>query len=171
MATAIKGFVPTVMPNERKSKGFNDMSGSDFIKLMITQLQQQDPLDPSKSDQLLTQMSQIKQLESSDNLNKSLEKTSLQQSISSAGNLIGKTVDGLTGDGDETTGIVTSVKVEEGKVLLELDNGDTLPLENITEIAQKNPAVAANSVNPLSNLAGGDSASLLAALQNLGGAQ
>ncbi len=175
MPSAIPGFTPTTVASTTKSKGFNDMNGNDFIKLMITQLQQQDPLDPAKSDQLLTQMSQIKQLESSDALSRNLNTMSLQQSIGSAGNLINKTVNGINEEGDEIEGIVTSVKVQDKKVYLELDNGQTLPMENLTQIAPETQAASAlssalSNIPGLSNLAGMNNNDLLAALQGLAGA-
>ena len=46
-----------------KSKNF-ELKTEDFIKMMITQLQNQDPLEPAKNEELLAQMSQIGQLQS-----------------------------------------------------------------------------------------------------------
>ncbi len=110
----------------------------DFINLMVTQLQNQDPLEPAKNEQLLAQMSQIGQLESSTQLQKSLETMTLQSNIASAGNMIGKTVTGLAEFGDETvdvTGTVDSVRVEGGNVWLEMDNGHSLRLDRVTHVA------------------------------------
>ena len=42
----------------------------DFINMMVTQLQNQDPLEPAKNEQLLSQMSQIGQLQSQQELTK-----------------------------------------------------------------------------------------------------
>ena len=41
------------------------LKAEDFIKMMVTQLQNQDPMEPAKNDELLAQMSQIGQLQSS----------------------------------------------------------------------------------------------------------
>lgn len=152
--TAIGNWVPTVMKSQTTSKGFNDINGQDFIKVMITQLQRQDPLDPAKSDQLLSQLSQIKQLESSTQLNTTLQGVGLQQSIGAAGNLIGKTVAGLADNGDQITGTVTSVKVQDKKAYLELDTGKELALESVVQIAPNNTA-AAGTLSQLTQLLGG----------------
>ncbi len=45
----------------------------DFMKLLLTELQHQDPTDPMDSDKILTQTSQLAQLESQDKTNKALE--------------------------------------------------------------------------------------------------
>src|SRR3712207_6353041 len=70
----------------------------DFIKMMITQLQQQDPMEPAKNDQLLAQMSQISQLQSSTDLTNSLKGIVQQNQIGSAAALIGKPVQGMDAD-------------------------------------------------------------------------
>jgi flagellar basal-body rod modification protein FlgD len=103
---------------------------------MITQLQQQDPLNPSDSNQLLTQMSQISTLQSNTVMADNLKSLTLQQSIGAAGNLIGKSIQGLDEQGDTVTGMVTSVRVENRKVFLELDSSHTLPMENLTNVSQ-----------------------------------
>src|SRR4028118_1760838 len=94
----------------------------DFIKMMITQLQQQDPMEPAKNEQLVAQMSQIGQLQSSTQLQESLKGMMLQNQIGSSAQLIGKTVTGLDTADDPIEGMVNSVRVVEGNVTLELDN-------------------------------------------------
>jgi len=110
------------------------MTSSDFLNLMITQLQQQDPLNPTSSTDLLNQMSQIDQLQSSTNLNTTLTGLSLQQSIASAGNMLGKNVNGLDANGNPINGNVISVSVQNNVASLNLDNGTTLPLANVNAI-------------------------------------
>ena len=112
-----------------------DLKTEDFIKMMITQLQNQDPLEPAKNQELLAQMSQIGQLQSSTALQESLQGMVLQNQIGSASSLIGKTVQGLDAADDPVTGLVNSVKVGSDGVSLELDNGKTLLLSRVTEIA------------------------------------
>ncbi len=107
----------------------------DFIAMMITQLQHQDPLEPAKNDQLLAQMSQIGQLQSSTDLQASLKTLVLQNNLSSAGNMIGKQVRGTDDQGAPTDGVVRSVAVRDGGVWLELESGKSLDLARVTEIA------------------------------------
>ena len=120
-------------PNSIRTKG-SELKSEDFIKMMITQLQNQDPLEPAKNDQLLAQMSQISQLQSSTNLNDSLKGLVLQNQIGSAAGLIGKSVQGMADDNESISGLVTSVKVEGDAVKLELDNGRSLALGRVTSI-------------------------------------
>ena len=115
------------------SKGYG-LKTEDFINMMVTQLQNQDPLEPAKNEALLAQMSQIGQLESATQLQDSLKSMVIQNQIGSAASLMGKTVTGLVND-QPIDGVVTSVKVTTDGVTLELDNGYALPLNNVSEIA------------------------------------
>jgi flagellar basal-body rod modification protein FlgD len=126
-----------------KTTGVNSMDGAAFLNLMIKQLQQQDPLNPTDSNQLLTQISQISTLQSNTAMSDNLKSLTLQQSIGAAGNLIGKNVQGKDEQGGDLKGIVTSVRVENRKVYLEMDSGKTIPMENLTNVAAASGADAA----------------------------
>jgi flagellar basal-body rod modification protein FlgD len=120
--------------NKIQSSKF-DLKAEDFINMMITQLQNQDPMEPAKNEQLLAQMSQIGQLQSATQLQQSLSGMVLQNQIGSAGNLIGKTIQGLDDGNEQVQGVVNSVRVEKDKVFLELDNGKRLAMDRVTTIA------------------------------------
>ena len=120
-----------------------ELKSEDFIKMMITQLQNQDPMEPAKNEQLLAQMSQIGQLQSSTQLKESLEKLVLQNNLGSAGNLIGKTVVGMGDTGEKVAGTVTSVRVEGTDVRLELDNGTTVRMDRVMQINEPGAVVSA----------------------------
>ena len=55
----------------------------DFMKLLLTELQYQDPTSPMDTEKILAQTSQLATLESADNTNKALEDLSKQLSSSS----------------------------------------------------------------------------------------
>src|SRR3954449_5776218 len=130
------GPVSSAPPNQVKSKKM-ELKTEDFIKMMVTQLQNQDPLEPAKNQELLAQMSQIGQLQSANSLQDSLKGMVLQNQIGSASSLIGKTVKGLDSGDDPVSGLVYSVKVGSDGVSLELDNGKSLLLSRVTEISPK----------------------------------
>jgi len=113
----------------------SSLKADDFIALMVQQLQSQDPLEPASNEQLLSQLSQIGQLQSSQDLQASLKSLVLQNNLGAAGNMMGKVVKGLDEAGAVSSGTVTSVRVQNGNVLLELDSGKQLQLARVTEIA------------------------------------
>jgi flagellar basal-body rod modification protein FlgD len=139
MTTGVTSSQSPSSPNQIQNKGLN-LQAQDFIKMMITQLQNQDPMDPAKNQDLLAQMSQIGQLQSSTQLQDSLKGLVLQNNIGSAGNLIGKSVQGLDDNDKPVSGLVNSVRVQQDQVYLELDNGNSLSMTRVTSIA---PATAA----------------------------
>jgi flagellar basal-body rod modification protein FlgD len=144
--------------------GFNSLTPSDFIQMMVTQLENQDPLNPTSSQDLLSQMSSIGQLQSSDTLQTTLTSLSLQSQIGSASSLIGKYVQGTDANQNAVTGTVTSVSVNQAAntVALNLDSGGSLPLANVTGITTA-PAVPAAAPAPAAAAAAAQSAATAAA--------
>ncbi len=126
----------TPQGNQIKSKSSQfELKSSDFIKMMITQLQNQDPMEPAKNEELLAQMSQIGQLQASTLLTESIKGMVLQNQIGSAGNMIGKSIEGMDDQNEKIRGVVNSVRVEGNDIFLELDNGKKLNMGRVTSIA------------------------------------
>jgi flagellar basal-body rod modification protein FlgD len=127
--------------------GFQSLSPSDFVQMMVTQLENQDPLNPTSSQDLLSQMSEIGQLQSSTQLQSTLTGLALQNQIGAASSLIGKQVQGTDANNNTLSGVVQSVTITQTpasqsstgvattNVNLNLDSGSTLPLANVTAIA------------------------------------
>ncbi len=66
---------PTTLPttNDVVSNPDGILGKDDFMKLLLTELQYQDPTSPMDSDKILSQTSQLATLEASDNTNKALD--------------------------------------------------------------------------------------------------
>jgi flagellar hook assembly protein FlgD len=92
-----------------------------FLKLMITELQNQDPLNPMDSSQMLDQISQMRQITSSDKLTNTLDSVLLGQNIASSTNLIGANVVGISDDNQKVSGVVSSVSIDNGAPKLHLN--------------------------------------------------
>jgi flagellar basal-body rod modification protein FlgD len=107
---------------------------SDFIKLMVTQLQNQDPTQPTSNQDLLAQMSQIGQLESSTQLQTTMASVTMQTQVGSASALIGKSVSGIDSSNNPVTGVVNSVNVAGGTESLNLADGSSLALSGLSSI-------------------------------------
>ena len=146
-------FSRTPTGTQSKTNANFDLKPMDFINMMVTQLQQQDPTKPADNSQLLAQMSQIGQLQASNTLTDSLKSMVLQNQIGSAGNLIGKSVQGMDDQNNTIGGVVNSVKVEGSDVFLELDNGNKLALARVTAIAGQSAAGQPTGTTPVSTAA------------------
>lgn len=138
--------------DERKT-GDGVMGKDDFMKLLITQLQNQDPTNPMKDNEFIAQMAQFSALEQTMNLSKSFEKfaeaqgqSQLIQYNSFAGKEVrwhelklddkGQSVIGEDGKPIITEGVnrIVSVKYDNGSVKFILDDGKELTPANISEV-------------------------------------
>ena len=119
-----------------QASGFAALGSDEFIKIMLSELTQQSPFDPQDSSALLEQLSSLRNIESQISLQEQLEDLVLQNQISAAGGLIGKVVTGLDSQNNQVQGLVTSVRVQDGKAILELDSGKTLSMSRVTEISE-----------------------------------
>jgi flagellar basal-body rod modification protein FlgD len=124
--------------------------------MMVTQLQNQDPMNPASNSELLAQMSQIGQLQSSTDLQSTLKSMLSQTQLTTGGALIGKSVKGTLSDGKTAAnGVVQSVNVaSDGSVNLTLDSGSQMPLANVSEIeAPANTSVTGTATAPATSAA------------------
>ena len=77
----------------------------DFLKLLITQLTNQDPTSPMEDTQFISQMAQFSSLEQMTNMNESFNKMAAMINAGQAASTLGKTVDLDVGD-TTTQGVV-----------------------------------------------------------------
>jgi flagellar basal-body rod modification protein FlgD len=99
----------------------NDLDLDVFLKLLINEMQNQDPLNPMDNSEMLNQINQIREIGSTDKLTSTLDSVLLGQNITSSTNLIGKDVKAISDDNQPVSGTVTRVTIEDGKPKLQLD--------------------------------------------------
>ncbi|MDO8585667.1 MAG: flagellar hook capping FlgD N-terminal domain-containing protein [Armatimonadota bacterium] len=114
-----------------------------FLRLLITQLRNQDPLKPVEDKEFIAQLAQFSSLEQMQNVNRNLELLTQAQSTFQQGvALIGRTVQAVSPDGEYDpesgttvlTGEVDSVDFRSGRPILKI--GDKLvPLENVISVS------------------------------------
>lgn len=110
----------------------NSSLGKDeFLKILVTQLQYQDPMNPVEDTEFIAQMAQFSSLEQMQNLNTSF-------SMSQAVSLIGKDIitsfsDADTGVIRHTTGVVESVYNNNGTPYLKVGEY-YVPLDAVEEV-------------------------------------
>jgi len=126
------GGADTVVRNTPNQ--FSEMSSEDFIKIIFTELANQDPFEPTDSAALLQQLSSIRSIESDMRLTQQLQALVQENQLAAAGNLIGKIVAGLTAEHERVAGWVVSVHREGSAVYLELDTGWLVPMKGVETI-------------------------------------
>jgi len=106
----------------------------DFLKLLITQLSNQDPTSPMENTEFISQMAQFSSLEQMTNMNSEFTKLNSMLVSSNAVGTIGKTVD-LNLGGTTTTGVVDAITYGENPQVMV--NGMLYDMKNIEAVYGK----------------------------------
>ena len=85
------------------------LSQQDFLQLLVTQMTSQDPLNPTNSQDLLSQMTQFSTLNANTMLQSQMAQMQELNQFSEAGNLLGKQVTLQLNDTTTGTGIVSGI--------------------------------------------------------------
>ena len=115
-------FNPTL--STRDVGGSRDtVKASDFLKLLVAQLSNQDPLDPMDDKEFMAQMAQFTSLEEMSSLNKTMSNFVQNQQASAASAYLGRDVTILreSGSGIEVEGSVTAIKIGKGSAQVEVN--------------------------------------------------
>ena len=112
------------------------LDSNDFLKLLITELTNQDPFEPTGNEELLRQISSIRDIELSTTQTESLQRLTSQQSIGSASSLMGQFVTGHSNpDGTIDRGMVVGIRFNEsGSPTLVLSNGLEISMDRVNTI-------------------------------------
>jgi len=132
----INGTAPAGQQAFGSNNTLNELDISDFLNLMIAELQNQDPLNPLDNADLIAQIGQIREVGATEQLTETLNSVLLGQNISSATNLIGADVTALNDKGQRVTGNVRVVSITNGQPRLDLalDTEATAPDETTGDI-------------------------------------
>jgi flagellar basal-body rod modification protein FlgD len=121
----------------------DNISTNEFLDLMMTSLQNQNPLDPSSQDptQYLTELAQMTGVEQETDTTQNTQDSAQTQSVSQAISMIGDSVtytDQSTGD--PVTGTVSSVQITSAGPSLTVDGVAGISLSNLTNVAAASSA-------------------------------
>jgi flagellar basal-body rod modification protein FlgD len=114
----ISGLIPTATElaassaNADDVANANDLGKNDFLKLLVAQLEAQNPLDPQKAEDFSAQLAQFSSLEQLTNVNDNLKQIeSFESAVNNASlvNLIGKNVDSPGDRIDYNTGDIKTL--------------------------------------------------------------
>ncbi len=126
--------LPGSAPVQAQSGDFSALGSAEFFKLIITDLLNQDPLNPMDNQKLLEQISLIRDIEMNNEMTTSLRSLIDQQRFGSATTLLGQFVEGNEAAGF-ATGVVAGVRFDaQGAAILMLDGGAEMPLSNLLTV-------------------------------------
>jgi flagellar basal-body rod modification protein FlgD len=84
----------------------------EFMELLIAELQNQDPLAPTETSEMLKQISLISEIDSTNRLTDTLSALMTNQNLSTASGMIGKSIRAIGADGAPVEGVVDRVSIE-----------------------------------------------------------
>lgn len=130
-----------------KQTGNSELGKDAFLKLLITQLQHQDPTNPMDDREFISQMAQFSSLEQMQNMTKTMESllaSQQQTQMMSYATFIGKEIKWheITEEKDdkgnpvinEGTGVIESLKFVDGSVVFLLADGKEITPGNISGV-------------------------------------
>lgn len=92
-----------------------------FLKLLIAQMQNQDPTDPMDSTEQIAQLATFSQVEQTIQTNTNLESLIQSSMLTQAGTIVGKTLTSVDG---EVNGVVEKVKIYSDGIIATLEGGE-----------------------------------------------
>jgi flagellar basal-body rod modification protein FlgD len=127
---------------EKAAKTNGSELGKDqFLKILITQLKNQDPMQPMQDKEFIAQMAQFTSVEQLTNM--ASEMKSLRESLGMASGLIGKSISWTStdsgGNSYQNEGVVDAITFKDGKQYANVD-GVQVSLEKLTKIWNAEPS-------------------------------
>lgn len=133
-AKTIEQIIASQATTTSETRNTGELGKDDFLKLLITQVQNQDPMNPSTDTDFIAQMAQFSSLEQMQNLNQSF---SYSMGFSMMGKYItAEVTDDTTGDVTYVEGRVDSIHVSSGTVYAVVGEND-VPINKITQVSDE----------------------------------
>lgn len=122
---------PSDYTTEKASGGTSSLGKDEFLNLLVTQLQYQDPLNPSSDTEFIAQMAQFSSLEQMQNLNTNFAQYK-------AYSLVGKNVQATVGL-DTVEGYVESVRMVGDEAYAIIDGNSVLvdDIKKVNDVAEE----------------------------------
>lgn len=148
---SIEQIIEAQEANKSSRNVNNDLGKDAFLKLLITQLQHQDPLEPMEDKDFIAQIAQFSSLEQMQNLNSSF---SYSMGFSLMGKYISAAItDETTGKVRFVEGEVSAVRSEAGVVYLVVDGLD-VPIDKIMTVSQTPTGLQGMDIEKYNSLIG-----------------
>lgn len=119
----------------------NTLGKDAFMRILVTQMKNQNPLEPLKDTEFIGQMAQFSSLEQLTNLNQAMNQfVGLQgkQSLTEHADLLGNTVyweQEVNGQLQSGEGIVKALSIKNGELIVELEKDNIkVPIDTIQRI-------------------------------------
>jgi flagellar basal-body rod modification protein FlgD len=134
-STAVNGVYNYPTPTSSPSAATGGGMGKDtFLKLLMAQMSNQNPMEPTDDKEMLAQLAQFSTLEQMTSMASSQQSSAAATQMSQAVNLLGRTVTYLDRDGLNQTGSVDQVSMVNGAPSLTIAGKDGVTTSQITQV-------------------------------------
>lgn len=123
--------IPTFSANKATTPK-DQLGKDDFLKLLVTQLKNQDPLNPMDDREFIAQLAQFSTLEQMQNMNSSFNAV---RAINLIGKNIYATITDNNGNSQTVIGKVDVVYMQNGEYFLQV-NGIDVPVNAVTAVSE-----------------------------------
>ena len=117
---------------------------NEFLKLLVTQMRNQDPMQPVSDTEFIAQMAQFSSLEQTKTMGADIAKLRQGNDFLQATNLLGKNVHLTIGNMAFTKGIVTDLNVKDGEARIIVGN-KTYTLDQVNSVSFEDPETEENT--------------------------
>ncbi|ORE97980.1 flagellar hook assembly protein FlgD [Aurantimonas sp. 22II-16-19i] len=107
------------------------MDYDSFLKLLVAEMNNQDPLNPTDSTEYVAQFATFSSVEQSIATNAKLDSMMAVSALTQANSLIGRTITSADGS---TTGVVAAVRAGRDGIEAVLESGGTVTLETGSKV-------------------------------------
>ncbi len=129
----VESFNKTLSKNGRRVR--NTLGKDDFLKLLVVQLENQDPTRPLEDKEFIAQMAQFSSLEQMAEMNKTLSNLIVNYKTNLSYSLLGKQVEVLDPATHEPySGVVTEVMFSDGAPKISF-NGLSYSINDVTKVS------------------------------------
>lgn len=126
--------VGAIASNSQNASGFSSLGSEEFLGIILKELSNQDPLQPSETKDLLEQLSMIRSIQSNADLIGKLDSLVGDNQWAAAGTLIGRQVSGLSDSGARLTARVAGVSRSTDGPILTLEGGGRLRMSRVDQM-------------------------------------
>ena len=129
----VESFNKSIQKDGRKAAG--TMGKDDFLRLLVTQLENQDPTSPLDDKEFISQMAEFSTLEQMTQMNTTLSNLIVNNKINLSYSLLGRYVEVLDSNtGEVQSGVVSEVSFGNGTPSISF-NGLTYSVDEVTRVS------------------------------------
>jgi flagellar basal-body rod modification protein FlgD len=133
VATLPAGDTASASTANTNTASLNGVNADTFLQLLVSELQNQDPDNPTDPTQFLTQTAEFEEVEEMNAVQTSVSSMVTAQQSSSATSMLGMQVSGSDASGNAVSGVVTGVQLTSSGPVLSVGS-DTMPYSGITSV-------------------------------------